>query len=301
MGRANGILGDGAKRPLLRGRDAAERACEAPEKGRGWSGAFSAPMSRRALLASAAALAGLAGAAVLAGCSGSGVRGSSWGDCSTRLDGSALSFEGGRASYRPWGKVARTGLDVSEHQGIIDWDAVASDGVDFAFVRLGNRGNTEGNLFLDNYVSYNLEGARAAGLEVHAYFFSQATTADEAAEEAAFAVDTAADNGLAGCYLAYDLEPVSGRTLGMSSDAMAEAADAFCEYVESCGYRPMLYGNRGDLVLFGEEACARWPVWLAQYTEGNPESPCDFAVWQYASDGVVAGVPAAVDLNIWVP
>ena len=58
-----------------------------------------------------------------------------------------------------------------------------SDGIDFAIVRLGNRGYTEGALYADEQAAANLDGAAAAGLETGAYFFSQATTEDEAREE----------------------------------------------------------------------------------------------------------------------
>ena len=80
------------------------------------------------------------------------------------------------------------GIDVSSHQGKVDWQKVADAGVKFVFVRLGYRGYRNGAIHEDIYAKTNLAQARAAGLQVGAYFFSQAISEEEAAEEAAFAL-----------------------------------------------------------------------------------------------------------------
>ena len=76
-----------------------------------------------------------------------------------------------------------TGVDVSEHQEKIDWAAVRAAGVDFAILRIGYRGYTEGSLREDSWFAENYTAARAAGVQVGVYFFSQATTLEEAREE----------------------------------------------------------------------------------------------------------------------
>ena len=78
------------------------------------------------------------------------------------------------------------GIDVSSHQKDIDWQQVASAGVKFAMIRLGNRGYESGILHEDAYAKANLAGAKAAGIKVGAYFFSQAITVEEAQEKAEF-------------------------------------------------------------------------------------------------------------------
>ena len=89
-------------------------------------------------------------------------------------DAESLVQRDGRFEYQQDGQVvSRAGIDVSSHQGVIDWDAVARDNIDFAFIRIGNRGYTEGKIFLDEYFEDNLEGARAAQLPVGVYIFSQ--------------------------------------------------------------------------------------------------------------------------------
>jgi len=79
------------------------------------------------------------------------------------------------------------GIDVSSHQGEIDWQAVAASGIKFAFIRLGYRGYESGTLHEDEFARSNLAGAKAAGLKVGAYFFSQAVDTEEAIAEAVYA------------------------------------------------------------------------------------------------------------------
>ena len=92
----------------------------------------------------------------------------------------------GWLTYEQDGKQAAIGIDVSAYQGEIDWQAVASSGVEFAMIRVGYRGYSQGGLQLDERFQENMDGALAAGLDVGVYFFSQATSVLEAEEEADF-------------------------------------------------------------------------------------------------------------------
>jgi GH25 family lysozyme M1 (1,4-beta-N-acetylmuramidase) len=83
--------------------------------------------------------------------------------------------------------TVRDGVDVSEHQGEIDWTKLAADGVDFAILRAGYRGyGAAGRLMEDAFFKQNIAGALENGVDVGVYFFSQATSAEEAEEEADF-------------------------------------------------------------------------------------------------------------------
>ena len=88
--------------------------------------------------------------------------------------------EKGRMTYELNGRRARVGIDVSTHQKDIDWEAVAADGIEFAMLRLGHRGYSEGGLFMDQTFEQNLQEALGAGLDVGVYFFSQAVSPEEA-------------------------------------------------------------------------------------------------------------------------
>ena len=84
---------------------------------------------------------------------------------------------------------ALQGVDVSVYQGEIDWQAVADAGVDFAIIRVGYRGYSQGAIQPDTNFQKNMEGALKAGLDVGVYFFSQATTVREAEEEADYVLE----------------------------------------------------------------------------------------------------------------
>lgn len=231
-------------------------------------------------------------------------------------DWTALSWNGDRLSYLSNGAVAsRIGVDVSDHQGWIDWNAVAADGIDFAMVRLGNRGYTEGALAADAYFDYNLDGAQAAGLDAGVYFFSQATTPDEAREEARFVLDQLAGRRLQ-MPVVFDHEPVAdvaGRANAVAGSDLTACMEAFCNAIEAAGYDTMVYGNRSDMARFSPldgtaqaatalaDAIGGRPVWFAEYGVSTPTAPFDFAIWQYTNNGNVTGIDTAVDLNILLP
>lgn len=231
-------------------------------------------------------------------------------------DWADLSWNGDRLAYLQGGAVAsHIGVDVSDHQGWIDWNAVAADGIDFAMVRLGNRGYTEGALAADAYFDYNLDGAQAAGLDAGVYFFSQATTPEEAREEARFVLDQLGGRTLQ-LPVAFDHEPVAnaaGRANGITGSDLIACMEVFCETIEAAGYDTMVYGNRSDMARFSpldgtaqaatalDDAIGGRPVWFAEYGVSTPTAPFDFAIWQYANNGDVAGIDTAVDLNILLP
>lgn len=77
------------------------------------------------------------------------------------------------------------GIDISSYSGTIDWDKVKKSGVDFVMVRIGGRGyGSDGKMYSDDSALSYIKGAKAAGLKVGVYFFSQAVNNDEAIEEA---------------------------------------------------------------------------------------------------------------------
>lgn len=216
-------------------------------------------------------------------------------------DWSGLAEENGRFAYAEDGETrSLTGIDVSEHQGAIDWNAVASDGIGFAFIRIGNRGATEGAIYLDERYVENMNGATEAGIPVGVYFFSQAVTAEEAREEADFVLAMLGDTELA-YPVVYDHEPVSGiegRADGLSRAQMTENARAFCSRISEAGFEPMIYGNKRDIARFDLSQLEGIDVWFAEYGAAPPSGQFDFTIWQYTNDGAVAGVSTAVDLNI---
>ena len=195
------------------------------------------------------------------------------------------------------------GIDVSAHQGEIDWQQVKDCGVEFVFIRLGYRGYDTGEICIDAYAKYNLEHARKAGLQVGAYFFSQAINEQEALEEAKFALDVL-DGFQLELPLVYDWEHMveeDARTDNVKKDELMACIKVYCAAVEQAGYRAMVYFNRSlagthlELIELVE-----YPFWLAAYTE-NMNYPYRIEFWQYTETGSVAGIEGPVDLDIWLP
>lgn len=197
---------------------------------------------------------------------------------------------------------SRLGVDVSEHQEAIDWAAVSQAGVEFAIIRLGYRGYSEGGLYTDIRALENLRGAREAGLDVGAYFYSQAVTPEEAREEAALALEIL-DGMALELPLVYDWEYVSSdaRTGSLSGEALTECTLAFCQAVEAGGYEAMVYFNQ-DLSanMFQLSRLTDYGFWLAMY-DTEMTYPYRVKLWQYTCTGTVPGIPGEVDLNLLLP
>ena len=199
-----------------------------------------------------------------------------------------------------------TGIDVSHWQKEIDWEQVKESGVEFAMIRLGNRGYESGAIGLDTYAIANLEGAIAAGLDVGVYFFSQALTPEEAEEEAYFVVEQLEPyQEHITMPVVFDWEHVnnaSARTNDMRDpDLLTDCTLAFLQTVEVAGYRPMVYFNRTQSWKYlNLEELKQYEFWLAAYTQ-RMDFPYKIKMWQYTSSGSVPGVNGDCDVNIYFP
>lgn len=198
------------------------------------------------------------------------------------------------------------GIDVSEHQGTIDWQAVAEAGYQFAFIRVGFRGyGKAGTLVEDSMAVENLQQAQAAGLHVGTYFFSQALNEEEAAEEAALSVSVIEKSGVEpDLPLMYDPEIIKdddGRANDITRDQVALNTAAFRETVEtSSTCRVDIYSNLPwEHNYFDTDTMNRYEIWYADY-EPLPQTPYHFTWWQYTNEGTVPGIEGVVDLDLWL-
>lgn len=193
----------------------------------------------------------------------------------------------------------RRGLDVSKHQGTIDWESVRAAGFDFAFIRIGYRGNTTGDIYEDDYARENLDGAKAAGLDVGVYFYAQATNAVEAAEEAQWCLDYL-DREKLDLPVVYDWEYAGGssRTAGMDKSTLTECVRIFCDAIADGGYQSMVYFNPhvgNDLLDLNQ--LQQYPWWLAHYKD-TLDYPYRVNIWQYTETGSVPGIKGDVDIDL---
>ncbi len=197
------------------------------------------------------------------------------------------------------GTTKKVGIDVSEHQGVIDWAAVAPQ-IDFAFIRLGYRGYTTGGMALDAYYTANMTGAAEQGIPVGVYFFSQATTYEEGVEEANFVLRNLGEYALSYPIVLDREDPMSddARTNDLSAEQHTQAALGFLQTIQAAGYATMMYTNRMYYALYLDlEQIYQYPIWFAQYAD-EPDWPYEFAIWQYTESGTVAGINGSVDLNL---
>jgi len=207
--------------------------------------------------------------------------------------------EDGHYAIQKEGQVVSTyGIDVSQWQGTIDWQAVADDGVQFAIIRLGFRYAASGEIDVDEAFATNMAGAEEAGMERGVYFFSQAVSTEEAIEEAEFVLEQ-----LGGATLEYpvvfDFEDIydDGRASAVTTDELTQIATAFCEVIAAAGYQPAIYVSTTNTHLIDVDALGTWPIWYA--TGGNvPEVDYTVALWQFSETGRVGGIDGDVDLDL---
>lgn len=202
--------------------------------------------------------------------------------------------------YENGEEIARKGIDVSKYQGKIDWAKVASDDVDYAFIRLGIRGYTEGAIQEDETFETNIKGARKNDIDVGVYFFTQAVSVEEAEEEAQYVLDMIEPYRV-DYPVVIDVEAVTNanaRTRELTKEERTEYCIAFCEKIKNAGYEPMIYGNLKTFMLMLDiEQLEDYEKWFAYYDE-EPYFPYAFEIWQYTDKGKVDGINTEVDLNI---
>ncbi|MBE5825604.1 MAG: hypothetical protein E7307_03110 [Butyrivibrio sp.] len=190
------------------------------------------------------------------------------------------------------------GIDVSKHNGNIDWNQVKGAGIGFAMIRCGYRGSSSGVLVVDPMYQTNMNGAIQAGLGVGVYFFSQAVNVQEAVEEASLVIDL-----LSGYSLSYpvylDVEKSNGRGDAISPEERTEICRAFLATVSNAGYTAGIYSNK----LWFENrintaSLTDYRIWMAQYVDIPTYTATRYDMWQYTSKGSVPGVPGNCDMNV---
>ena len=190
------------------------------------------------------------------------------------------------------------GIDVSQHNGAIDWPKVKKAGIEFAIVRAGYgrfRNQT------DKRFAQNAQGALDAGLHLGAYWFSYATTPEEAKAEADLCADTIEKyKGQLDFPVYFDYEydsEIYSKQKGVTpTQALRESlAKAFCEEIEARGWRAGVYTNLDYLrTRWRMDALKSWEIWLADYT-GSPDVSC--GMQQTGSTGKINGISGNVDTD----
>lgn len=192
------------------------------------------------------------------------------------------------------------GIDVSAYQENIDWNLVRYAGVEFVMIRVGYRGYESGKLVKDNWADRHYRGAKAAGLKVGAYFFSQAVSAEEAVEEAEYTLELLSNWEL-DMPIAYDWEYISdeARTAEVDGETLTAATIAFLDTIEAAGYDALAYFNwNQSFYKLSMPELKDYHYWLAMYSD-RMRYPYKLSMWQYTNTGTVPGIDGTVDLNLY--
>jgi len=199
-------------------------------------------------------------------------------------------------------KISHVGVDLSYHNGKVDWNALAASPVEFVMLRCGYRGTTEGGLIEDeNFRSYAQE-ANERGIDMDVYFFSQAINETEAVAEAEYVLKLIEDYDIS-YPVAFDTEYVDGEEnrfnqADLSREELTNITLAFLRRIEEAGYYPMVYASENWLRRrLDVAALADYDLWAPQYNEEN-DFMYDFTIWQYTESGSVPGVEGVCDINI---
>lgn len=202
--------------------------------------------------------------------------------------------------YEDSSKSYSIGIDVSKFQQKINWKKVADSDIDFAIIRLGIRGYTEGEMFEDDFFKSNIEGAIDNNIDVGVYFFTQATSEDEAYEEAEFVLDMLEPYNIT-YPVVLDVESIGGSTgRGNMLDANERThfAKIFCDTISKAGYTPMIYGNlKTFMLMLNMNELEAYEKWFAGYSD-TPYFPYEYSIWQYTDNGDIPGISEPVDINI---
>ena len=181
------------------------------------------------------------------------------------------------------------GIDVSKHQGVIDWSKVKTD---FAILRAGFGRYTSQK---DPQFERNYAGAKAAGISVGAYWYSYAVSVREARQEASACLDVL-DQKKFEYPIYFDVE--SGVQSNLSKAVLTAICEAFCDTLEKAGYFAGVYASTYWFTRYLDHArlASKYTIWLADYRAVyNKTLKRD--MHQYASSGCVEGISGRVDCN----
>ena len=207
----------------------------------------------------------------------------------------------GEALYDDGKVKAKKVIDVSKFQGDIDWQRVKDDGVEAAYIRLGYRGYSSGEIVVDEKYEDNISACNELGIDCGVYFFTEAVNEEEAREEADFCIENLGEYSTA-LPIAIDVEESANlsksRTKDLSMEQRTLNVIAFCERIREKGYEPIIYGNLKSLMIMMDiSSLEDYDKWFAYY-HYPLRFPYKIKMWQYSATRKVDGIEGDVDLNL---
>lgn len=200
------------------------------------------------------------------------------------------------------GVQLQQGIQVTAESGVIDWEAAASDHVDYVMVYAGGR-NADGELEEDAMFSRNVVAAHKAGLTVGLYYTMNAGTSAEAQEDAEWLIDTlepyaAAIDGYAAILIRAAED--GDRMANVSPETYTDNILVVSNTLKLAGYRPMIYGNLTAVITQTDvSALGDLPRWISSVGT-NLYFPYSFKMWRYTSESAVEGIDGTVARSVMI-
>ena len=216
------------------------------------------------------------------------------------LDNASFMLKNGRLSYYKDGEqISKTGIIVDKNDEFVDFNKVRKDGVDFVFIKIGQRGYQTGTLTVDEKFFDNLKNAKDAGLHVGVLFSSAAVTVEEAKEEAQFVLDTLGEEKIdyPVCFYMNYAENDKSRIETVSNNQKSIVTDTFCQAIKDAGMCSIVYGDKEWLLCdLNFTSISGRDILLSQEAD-LPDFPYRFNMWEYKTDDV-SGVEGKSELLI---
>ena len=192
--------------------------------------------------------------------------------------------------------AVKRGMDVSYWQGLINWERVKADDIDFAILRCGYV-KTLGRPQVDQQWKRNAQECERLGIPYGVYIYSYAKTVEAAKAEADHVINTL--KGFSPTYPVYfDLEE---KSLESTSNRMllANMASAFCDKIAAAGSTPGIYANTNWWNNYlTDPVFDQWERWVAQYNSKCSYTRGSYRLWQCSASGKVDGIVGNVDLDL---
>ncbi len=183
-------------------------------------------------------------------------------------------------------------IDVSHHNNVTDWKKVANDGVEGVIIRAGyGRVTTQ----KDTQFEANYAGALKAGLHIGAYWYSYATSAEDAVHEADAFIRCIKGKKF-DMPLYFDIEDKKQQPL--SRDTCTAIAGAFLMKLEKSGYLPGLYSYDSFFATnLSRELQNKYHIWVANFKDAVPKNVSFWGMHQYSCTGRINGISGNVDMD----
>ncbi len=191
--------------------------------------------------------------------------------------------------FSPKNLSAISGIDISEFQGIIDFNEVKNSGIQIVYIR-----SSASFSYIDNKFEENYTNAKNANLKIGFYHYVTARTIEEAEEQARFFASVIKDK-TTDCYLAMDFEVFTGLT----KEEVNAISETFLTTLENLtNKKALIYSDAYNAAnVFSEDLLTKYPLWIAEYGVEKPETKYAYLGWQYSDEGRINGINDNVDLD----